>query len=242
MKQQLQDSSFLYQTVDVFPCHSQVYFGGFWMFWACWILGNLCLQRAWLELWALMSKHVQACLGKCWPQTPPWCWHWSAWDQSQPWWEQDLCNSLEGRDLGLFYPKNESRKHNCKAQPGSGADLLPLGDWVWNKALPGLPGLFARCGFPVFQSTNCVPGGGFYGWARTCSKTIKDSVALEGEGRDREGGGERWPRGNGRTCYPSQTTVSINTCKTDVVNTLPRLPARVPLLQRPLLTLLPLLS
>lgn len=77
----------------------------------------------------------------------------------------------------------ESPKHNCKAEPGSRTVLFPLGDSAWNKALPGLPHLFARCGFPAFQSTNCVPAGVFYGWLCTCSKTIKDSVALgRGEG------------------------------------------------------------
>lgn len=69
-------------------------------------------------------------------------------------------------------------------------DLFPLGGSVWHKALPALPHLFTRCGFPVFHSTNCVPAGAFYGWACTCSTTITDSlVPLEtGEAR---GGGRR---------------------------------------------------
>lgn len=186
MKQQLQDSSFLYQTGDIFPPHFQVYFGEVSMFWARWMLGNLCFQRAWLELWALMNKHLQACLEKPqrWPQTPHCCWHLPAWDQSQPWCEQDLCNLLEGRDSFILSKKREparegeSPKHNCKAQPDLFGEQIffPLGGSVWNKALPALPHLFARCGFPVFHSTNCVPAGAFYGWACTCSTTITDSL------------------------------------------------------------------
>lgn len=202
------------------------------MFWARWMLGNLCFQQAWLELWALMNKHLQACLEKpqCWPQTPHWCWHFCVWDQSQPWCEQGLCNSLEGRDSFILSKKEPARdggraqSTTAKLSQAQEQICSPLEIQLGIKHSLGSLTCLPDVVFLRFRALIVSQLGFFMAGSVPAAKQLK-ILWLWGEGRDGELPGERWPWGNGRSCYPF---LSIHTCKTDVVNTLPTPPARFP--------------
>lgn len=99
-------------------------------------------------------------------------------------------------EIRLFYQSSRAAwggEGDWKTPLCSGTYFSPMESAAWNKALPGLSRLDARCGFPVFSSANCVPAGVFYGFACTCSKAIKNAVVLEG-GRWQRWGGVQCPR------------------------------------------------
>lgn len=76
------------------------------------------------------------------------------------------------------------------------------------------------------------------------AKQLRIQLCLWRERRDREVGRRAVAPGKRQDVlclYKPPCLMSINTCKTHVVNTLPRLPAHVSLLKRPLLILLALL-
>lgn len=103
--------------------------------------------------------------------------------EGQPRRAQHLCNALLWGDPFVLSELESSLgggEGDWKTPLCSGTYFSPMESAAWNKALPGLSRLDARCGFPVFSSANCVPAGVFYGFACTCSKAIKNAVVLEG--------------------------------------------------------------
>lgn len=119
--------------------------------------------------------------------------------EGQPWRAQHLCSALLWGDPFVLSELESSPGgwgwggRDWKTPLCSGTYFFPVESAAWNKALPGLSHLYARCGFLVFLSANCVPTGVFYGFACTCSKTIKNAVVLEGR-RWQRWGGVQWPR------------------------------------------------